>query len=145
MAVEVLLVREGSKLAAADPISAEIIANIKLRETVTASIRRPRNPKHHRKLWALLSVVFENQTAFATIEDLLGAIKLATGLFDNGKTVDGIPYVVPQSISFAAMDQNRFEQWYDKALDVILTKIVPGIAKSDLEARINDILNGYSS
>jgi hypothetical protein len=145
MPVEVLLIREGSKLAAADPISAEIIANIKLRETVTASIRRPRNPKHHRKLWALLSVVFENQTAFATIEDLLGAIKLATGLFDTGKTVDGIPYVVPQSISFAAMDQNRFEQWYDKALDVILTKIVPGIAKSDLEARINDILNGYSS
>jgi hypothetical protein len=38
-----------------------------------------------------------------------------------------------------------FEQWYEKALDVIMTKIVPGIAKSDLEARINDILNGYTS
>jgi hypothetical protein len=76
---------------------------------------------------------------------LLGAIKLATGLFDIGKTVDGVPYVVPQSISFASMDQNRFEQWYEKALDVIMTKIVPGIAKSDLEARINDMLSGYSA
>ena len=66
-------------------------------------------------------------------------------VFDTGKTVDGVPYVVPQSISFAAMDQNRFEQWYEKALDVIMTKIVPGIAKSDLQARINDILNGYTS
>ena len=145
MPVEVLLVREKSKLAAADPISAEIIANIKLRETVTASIRRPRNPKHHRKLWALLSVVFENQTAFATVEDLLNAIKLATGLFDTGKTVDGVPYVVPQSISFASMDQNRFEQWYEKALDVIMTKIVPLIDRRDLESRINEILDGYHS
>ncbi|WP_396271064.1 hypothetical protein [Granulicella paludicola] len=42
---------------------------MKLKETVTATIRRPRNPKHHRKLWALLTVVFENQTGFATKED----------------------------------------------------------------------------
>lgn len=145
MPFEVLLVREGTRLAAADPISAEAIAGIKLRETVTASIRRPRNPKHHRKLWALLTVVYDSQNAFATKEDLLNALKLATGLFDTGLTIDRVPYVVPQSISFVAMDQNRFEQWYDKALEVILTKILPNVNSADLTARVQDILDGYGN
>jgi hypothetical protein len=143
MAIEVLLVREGTKLAAADPISADLIAGIKHRETVTASIRRPRNPKHHRLLFALLNAVFENQTQYATIEDLLGALKLAVGLFDTGLTVDRVPYVVPRSISFAAMDQNSFEIVYNKMLEVILTKILPAANKADLEARVHEILGGY--
>ncbi|MFZ0270961.1 MAG: DUF1367 family protein [Acidobacteriaceae bacterium] len=143
MPIEVLLVREGTKLAAADSLSAETIAEIKPRETVTATIRRPRNPKHHRKLWALLSVVFENQTGFATKDDLLGAIKIATGLFDTGMTIDRIPYVIPKSISFTAMDQARFEQWYEKAIDVILTKILPLMNRNDLEIQIHQILDGY--
>jgi hypothetical protein len=144
MPFEVLIVREGTKLAAADPISAEAIAGIKLRETVTASIRRSRNPKRHRKLWALLTVVYDSQSVFATKEDLLNAIKLATGLFETGLTVDRVPYVVPQSISFAAMDQNRFEQRYEKVLEVILTKIVPNASAEGLSNRVQEIIDGYS-
>lgn len=143
MAIEVLLVREGSKLAAADPISAEIIAGFTQRETITASIRRPRNPKHHRKLFALLKVVFEAQTTFATLEQLLGALKLAVGLFDTGLTIDRVPYVVPRSISFAAMDQTSFSIVYDKMVDVILTKILPSADRADLEAQVHEILDGY--
>jgi len=140
MPFEVLLVREGNRLAAADPISAEAIANIKSKETVTASIRRPRNPKHHRKLWALLQVVFESQKTFPTTEELLNALKVATGLFDTGLTIEGMPYARPKSISFAAMDQASFEQWYDRAVEVILTKILPNTAQADLEARVHEIL-----
>jgi hypothetical protein len=143
MPIEVLLIREGTHLVPADTLSAEAVAGIKARETVTASIRRPRNPAHHRKLWALLSAVYENQTLFATKEDLLNAIKIETGLFDKGVTVNGIPWVAPKSISFTAMDQARFEEWYEKAVDVILTKILPGINRSDLDTIIHEILDGY--
>lgn len=140
MALDVLLIREGNRLAAYDAVSAEAIDTIKSREIVTATLRRPRNPAHHRKLWALIGAVFENQTAYQTSQELLSAIKLATGLFDTGRTVDGIPYVVPKSISFASMCQHEFEQWYDRAVQVILTKIVPGLSRADLEARVLEIL-----
>lgn len=140
MAQDVLLIREGNRLGAYDALSAEAISNINLHEIVTASIRRPRNEKHHRKLFALLKVVFENQSLFATTEELLGALKLATGLFDTGKTIEGVPYARPKSISFAAMDQHRFEQWYDKAVNVILTKILPNTDRTDLEAQVLEIL-----
>jgi hypothetical protein len=143
MAIEVLLIREGSKLGAADSLSAELIAGIKAHETVTATIRRPRSRGHHRTLFALMKVVFEAQNTFATIDQLLGALKLSIGLFDTGLTIDKVPYVVPRSISFTAMDQNQFTILYDKMVDVILTKILPAVSRADLEAQIQEILDGY--
>lgn len=140
MAMEILLVREGSKLGAADPISAEAIAGLKFGEALTAKIQRPRNPKHHRKLFALLKVVFDNQTTYATTEQLLEALKLATGLFETGLTVDRMPYVRPLSISFASMDQHSFNEFYDRAVDVILTKVLPNTDKADLEKQVLEIL-----
>src|SRR5450755_3270520 len=137
--MDVLLVKEGTRLCAADTLSAEALDGIRNKETVTACIRRPRNPKHHRLLFALLQTVFENQTQFATVQELLSALKLATGLFEIGKTVDGIPYTIPKSISFASMDQSSFSQWYERALDVILTKILPGVNRDELNDRVREI------
>jgi hypothetical protein len=143
MALEVLLLREGSKLVAADPISYDAIQSIRAKERVTASIRRSRNPRHHAKLFALLQVVFENQKQCPTVHDLLNALKLATGLFETGMTIDKVPYVVPQSIAFASMTQDRFEQWYDRAVEVILTKILPAANRKELDDRVHQILDGY--
>ena len=123
-------------------MSAESIDNIKEGETVTCSIRRSRNPAHHRKLFALLNVVFQNQRVYATVQDLLAALKIATGLFETGLTVDRIPYVQPKSISFASMCQSEFEQTYDKMVDVILTKILPSVKRADLERQVLEILAG---
>lgn len=144
MAFDVLLIREGYKLGAADPISAEAIAGIKAHETVTASIRRPRNGKHHRKLFALLKVVFDNQSTFATTEQLLDALKMATGYFDICKTVDGMPYARTKSISFASMCQSEFEEFYNKVVDVIVTKVLPNTDKDDLEAQVMEIIGDFN-
>lgn len=138
--MEVLLIRDGNRLAPADPISEESIRQLKNGETVTANLRRPRNPRHHKLLFALLKIVYENQEAYPTTQELLSAIKMATGLFDTGKTVDGIPYAIPKSISFASMDQTSFAEWYDKALDVIITKIIPGLDKEGLREEVLSII-----
>lgn len=140
MPLEVLLVRDGTRLAAADTLSAEAIAGIAHRETVTASIRRPRNPKHHRKFFALIKVVMESQNYFATDEDLIDELKMATGLYTTKKRLDGSEYNVVKSISWASMDQNRFEQWYARAVEIILTKVIPHTKREDLEERVHEIL-----
>lgn len=142
MATELLLMREGNALAAAEQTSFEAIQGMKHGEYVTATVRRSRNPRHHRKLFALLKVVLEGQDLFPTTDDLLRALKLATGLFDTGKTIEGITYTIPRSINFASMDQATFAEWYDKVINVILTRVLPNVNKADLEARVNDIING---
>jgi hypothetical protein len=142
MSLELLLMRQGQRLAAADPISLEALESIREKETVTASIHRNRNPAHHRKLWALIAAVFPSQSQYATQQDLLNALKVATGYFETGQTIEGIPFMIPKSISYVSMSQTPFEQWYDRVVDVILTRILPNVNRDELADQVNDILEG---
>jgi hypothetical protein len=55
--------------------------------------------------------------------------------------VTGIPYVVAKSISFASMTQDEFEQWFDRAVDLICKQVLD-MSRDDLLAEIGDILAG---
>lgn len=104
----------------ADIMSEEMLATIPVGREVLLTIRRPRNPKHHRKLFALLNLVVEQTDRWADTSVLLKDLKLATGLFETRvSALTGLPYPVPASISFAAMSQDRFEGWYEKAIKVL--------------------------
>lgn len=106
------------------------------------SLHRPRNLMHHRKLFALLNLVQDNTDRWPTVETLLDDLKISTGLFETRvNAVTGIPYVVAKSISFASMTQDEFEQWFDKAVDLI-SKQVLEMDRDYLLAEIDDILAG---
>lgn len=106
------------------------------------SLHRPRNLMHHRKLFALLNLVQDNTDRWPTVETLLDDLKISTGLFETRvNAVTGIPYVVAKSISFASMPQDEFEQWFDKAVDLI-SKQVLEMDRDYLLAEIGDVLAG---
>lgn len=87
---------------------------------VLVSVRAPRNILHHRKLFALLEVTLTHSDAWATKETLLDDLKMATRLFTNCTSkLNGMSYPVPKSISFAAMPQQEFAEWFDKAMVVL--------------------------
>lgn len=140
MASELLLVREGNKLAAVEPTSLELIEAMGRDEVVTATIRRTRNPGHHRKFFALMKVVFDAQSRYATSTQLLNVLKMAVGHGEFMEVVKGKPIFIPASISFAKLDQGNFEDFYKKVVDVVVTKILPGVARTDLEEQVNEIL-----
>jgi len=81
-----------------------------------ARITKARNPKHHRKGFALLNMIFENQDKYATLEDLRTELKLLTGWYDHHVRLNGEVIYKPKSMSFADMDQTQFEEWYDRTL-----------------------------
>lgn len=139
MSTEVYLVKELNKLGAADPISSELLQNIKQGEQVKAVITRPRNSRHHRKLFALLNVVLEAQTQYTTTKHLLSAIKAGIGYGDK-IPFDGGYIFIPDSISYANADQNVFERFYNSAMDYICTKIIPGVNRDDLERHITQTM-----
>ena len=126
-----------------DAAGESALADIPQGEIVRVTIRRPRNVQHHRKFFALINVIFPHQDLYPTEEMLLAAMKVALGFGDSIKLPDGRTIIVPKSISFAKMDQAAFDKFYDRALALILTKILPGVDRKDLETEVADILAGY--
>lgn len=120
----------------------EIIAKIPMGSVVSAEIRRPRHLRHHRKLFALLQAIFPHQDTYPTFKAFRAAVLCAVGHCEAVPLPDGRTVLVPESISFAKLDQSGFEQLYDRALDLILTRILPGIDRDDVEREVSTILAG---
>lgn len=141
MASDVLLLKRNGKLEASDPISAETLAGIRDGEQVRCKIGRARNGKHHRLYWALLSIVWQNQERFPTVESLHRAMKIATGLYDEyeigGKTV-----IALRSTDFTAMKQDEFAEYYDSVVRLICERVIPGMSDEALKAQVLDIVDG---
>lgn len=142
MATEAFMRRHMGALRPIDAAGEQALADIPRGELVRVTIRRPRNVQHHRKFFALVNAIFPHQDLYPTEEMLLAAIKVALGYGDSVKLPDGRTIIIPSSISFAKMDQKAFEAFYDRALTLILGKILPGVGKEELEREVDDILAG---
>lgn len=138
-----LLVREGTRLGASDPVTFEAIQAMAHGEQVVAEIRRARNPGQHRKLMAFLQLLLDNQDRYQSVKDLLNAVKIGTGYCDWGTVwLRGIPVqvAVPKSIAFANCSQGRFETFYTAAMDYAVTEIIPGLDRADLERQVLEFM-----
>ncbi len=123
-----------------DTEAEEMVRGIHMNEVVAVVVRRPRNVGHHRKFFALLKKVFENQELYKSEQALLAAIKIATGHCVPLQLTDGQKAFIPSSISFASMDQAEFEKFWERVVTLVVTKIIPGLRREDLEAEIMDIV-----
>lgn len=98
----------------------EFHAKTKLGQTVILKGRRPRNPAHHRKLFALLGLLVDNTDHFANVDDALIALKAALG---HGRWVkiEGTTRELfyPDSIAFDAMAQDEFADFYEAAVAAV--------------------------
>jgi hypothetical protein len=99
----------------------EFHAKSKLSQTVELRGRRPRNPAHHRKLFALLSLLADNREEFASAEDALLGLKAVLG---HGEWKKLHPKAerevfVPSSIAFENMGQDEFNEFYEQAIAAV--------------------------
>ena len=101
-------------------------ASTKLGQTIELKARRPRNPAHHRKLFALLNILVDNTEHFANTEDALLAVKAATGL-GRWVHVEGASRELfyPDSIAFDAMPQAEFADFYERAVAAVIRWWLP--------------------
>ena len=98
----------------------ESLKRFKAGEIFMAEVTKPRNIKFHRKFFALLNMVIQNQEIYTDIEDLRHDITIEAGYYELRPNLYGEELKKPKSISFAKMDDLEFGEFYDKCLNVIV-------------------------
>lgn len=93
---------------------------IKVGEPYEYEYKNVRNPGHHRKYFAMLNMVFQNQELYNNIDHLRSDLTIEAGYYDLRANIHGEEIKEPKSISFASMDQSQFDEYYNACLDVIV-------------------------
>jgi hypothetical protein len=110
---------------------------LKLGEDYEADIRAPRNLGFHKKFFALLNIGHENTKLDMPFETYRKYMTVKAGFFTAYQTPKGIFYD-PDSISFASMEQNEFEEVYSRVLDKIIEDI--GLTRPEIEKQLIDFM-----
>jgi len=105
----------------------------KVGKTVATETKRARSPQHHRKFWAIMNTVFENQqTKFPDVDSMVDAIKIEIGHADIQLRLSGESVLIPRSISFHDLDQDKFNVFYKKAIECVCEFIIPGATPEEV-------------
>lgn len=137
---EIILRRVGLALVPQDVESIDAVSAIPCGAEVMVKVRRPRNPRHHRLFRALLSKVVEAGAPFRNADALLAFIKVGLGRYDSVLGPSGQIIAMPHSTSFESMGQDEFRRFFEEAVDLICTEIMPGLPVADLVNEIRDML-----
>lgn len=142
--MRILVVKSLGALRPVDEAGEAVLRHLGQGEIVTVELKRERNIRHHRKLFAALQIVLENQTHYKSVEDILDVAKLRTGHCRTVMTRDG-EVKIPESISFAAMDQDAFNTFYNRICGWLVTEVIPGLKRGDLDAEVEAQLMAFGA
>ena len=107
-------------LIAVDATDYEKIKKIKVGSIYQCEVKQPRNLGFHRKFFALINMVYENQEMYNNIDHLRKELIIEAGYYNERITLQGEVLKEARSISFAKMKQDDFNELYDRVVDVIV-------------------------
>lgn len=134
--MDLIMTRTVTGLAPASDEARDELRGIKLGTVMRCKVHRMRNSAHHRKFFALLNTVWSACDQWPTVESLLTDLKFALRHTEDVLLVSTGEIVrIPKSISFGAMDQTEFDQFYQSALRA-LCEMAGGIEESALRQAV---------
>jgi hypothetical protein len=148
----VLTKAPGGVLIPLDPQAAEYIGKLKLGQGVTATVKRHRNPRFHRKYFALLNLAFDawepveamykGQVVGKNFDQFRNDIICLAGYFEMAVNLKGETRVTAKSISFGNMDEDEFGELYNATVNVVLKHVLTNYDREQLDA-VMDRLTGF--
>lgn len=116
---------------------------LRVGSTVRCKVSLPRNYEFHKKFFALVRLTFENLPLrfvehwnIRSADDMLRRFKRDLGYCKTYVNSYGEREIEYKSISFAAMDEQQFEVFYNDCVNLVLYKYIPGIGRDDLTEEI---------
>jgi hypothetical protein len=102
---------------------------LKIGKEYEVEIKHPRNYQFHKKFFALLNMCFENYETEMPFDTFRRWLIMRAG-FVNIYTTDKGTFYDAQSIAFGSMDEQQFQEVYNKVLDVVIKLL--GITEEDV-------------
>ncbi len=125
-----------------DEFAATQTARLPRDKDLAVDARSRRNMGQHRLYWALMNLVAEASEDFADGEEVSDFIKYRTRhvrAVHNPTT--GNSFLVPKSMSEASMPAEQFTRYFNRALHIVLTEILPGVPEGELRVQIENIVS----
>ena len=134
-----LVTKHLNSLRAVDEAGEEAMRRIGHGELVMVEMKRPRNVRHHRMFWALMTLVWEqmDNERYPTVEDFVAAVKIAAGLRTRIELPNGDVGFIPGSIAFHRFDQAEFDAFYERVCHLISRHFLPGVESGDLRREVS--------
>lgn len=119
--MEIYLIKQGdNSFKVAHESDYEKLKKIKIGKTVLCKITQKRNIKFHNKFFALINLVYQNQEHYNNIDHLRKDLIINAGFYAERTTFDGQIIQDAKSISFSKMNQEEFNELYNRVIDVIV-------------------------
>ena len=106
---------------------------LKLGQDYIVEVTNPRNVGFHKKFFAMLNIGHENTKLDMPFDTYRKYMTVKAGFFTAYQTSKGV-YYDPDSINFASMKQDKFEEVYSRVLDKVIEDI--GCDKKEIEMQL---------
>lgn len=134
-----LVVQSDGRLRPSLQADLDIIKKYKPGMIIKAAVSRRRNAAHHRKYFAMLGAVI-GHTDYEDIDEFLDDIKLKLKMIESYR-VDYMGRVVikTKSIAWSEMDQDKFDIFYRRTIDVLLNDFVEGWTEGHIDKALEEV------
>ena len=113
----------------------EKLKKLKVDAIFEVDVKQPRNYEFHKKFFALIELVFQHQEVFKNKDHLRKELTKAAGFYNVYHNHKGVAVYEAQSISFAKMTQEQFDELYKRFLDVV--EEIFDFDKEDVQNNLN--------
>jgi len=122
----------GGLMMANNDETADYIDRLSVGQVVVTDIKKSRNPEQHKRYFSFLNKTFEMQDSFEIFEHYRKWMILKSGYYTAIIAPNGNTFFVAESISFDAMDEDKFIQLFSDSINVFLKEFGIKMSEQDI-------------
>ena len=134
---DIFLKRVGRHLIPADEDSQTLVKKMEQGKVMRCKYSFLRNPKFHRKGFAMLHDMFDMQDHFDNFKHFREFIVIKAGYYTTWVAPNGHTSFQADSLSFGSMDNAKFEKVYNALIDAFLDFYGQGISREEFQRILN--------
>lgn len=135
--------RKGNAVVAANEVAEAMLASLKEDVDYVGEIHGARSIKQLRLYWGGLMKILVDHDIFPSLVSASDSTKIAAGFIDEPLIMPdtGQVFLRPASIAIGSLPQHEFNEFLDKAIDVVVRRWLPGSTHEEIRREVFAVLD----